>query len=104
MKVIIAGGRNYMLTENDFSKLEYLATKYGFSEIVSGGCSGADKGGEIFARKHNLKLKIFPADWKKHGRKKYIEAVLRKSSQLQLVTEIGPFGNSLSEQKKHLKT
>ena len=57
-----------MLTENDFSKLEYLATKYGFSEIVSGGCSGADKGGEIFARKHNLKLKIFPADWKKHGR------------------------------------
>jgi len=68
MKVIIAGGRNYHLTESDFAKLKALANKYGFTEIVSGGCSGADKGGEIFAQRNSLKLKVFPANWKKYGK------------------------------------
>ena len=35
---------------------------------------------------------------------KCIAAVLRKSLQLELVTEIGPFGNSLSEQKKTVQS
>ena len=35
--------------------------------------------------------------------KKYIGAVLRKSFQLELVAEIGPFENPLSAQKKQRK-
>ena len=41
---------------------------YPITEIVSGGCRGADSFGEDYARHYQLKLTIFPADWKTHGK------------------------------------
>lgn len=41
MKTIIAGGRDYRLTEAD---RQWLVTQ-GITEVVCGGCSGADTGG-----------------------------------------------------------
>lgn len=35
-------------------------------EIISGGASGADKLGEKFAKKYNIKTRAFPAEWNKH--------------------------------------
>lgn len=64
MKTIIAGGRNYQLTSEDFNLLETLD----ITEVVSGRCTGADMGGEEYAKSRGIPIKPFPADWNKHGR------------------------------------
>lgn len=64
MKTIIAGGRDYFLSREDFEFLKTLE----ISEVVSGGARGADKGGEIFATHNKIPLKIFAADWTKLGK------------------------------------
>lgn len=66
MKLIIAGGRDYQFTAADFASL--VAIK-GVTEVVSGGASGADKWGEVWARMDGIKLTVFPADWKNLGRR-----------------------------------
>lgn len=70
MKLIIAGSR-------DFTDFEYLNAHMNFAvppwykieEIVSGGARGADTLGEQFAQLNNIPLKVFSADWKRHGNK-----------------------------------
>ena len=49
MKVIIAGGRDYIFNQADFDVLDYIATKWSITEVVSGGAKGADAGGEKWA-------------------------------------------------------
>ena len=71
IKIIVAGGRNY--NDYEFLKLklnEVLANlpEDDEIEITSGGATGADQMGERFADEYGLKLKVFPADWNKHGR------------------------------------
>lgn len=71
MKIVIAGCRDY----NNYDEAEIFIEEvlHSFIDIneitiVSGNCTGADKIGEIFALKHNLKLEIHPAEWKKYGK------------------------------------
>ncbi len=66
MKLIIAGGRKYEFSCDDFENLDYLLTTEGITEVVSGGCSGADKEGEWWADFRCLKKKIIEADWDKY--------------------------------------
>ena len=66
IKLIIAGGRNYMFSREDIEKLDALVGKV--SEVISGGCAGADLEGEDWAATHNLPVKHFYADWKEHGK------------------------------------
>ena len=49
MKVIIAGGRDYILTPTDLEWLEALHKVWCFSEIISGAAKGADEAGEVWA-------------------------------------------------------
>mgnify|MGYP003335305129 CR=1 FL=1 len=71
MKVIIAGSRDItdisvvapILTEA-FVQLNIVKPP----EIVSGGAKGVDHIGEIFAKHIGYDLKVFPADWNKHGK------------------------------------
>lgn len=76
MKLAIIGSRNF----NDWFKLQrvlkpYLKlscsnmTEWWIEEVVSGGARGADKLGAQWAKANNLKLKEFPADWEKHGKR-----------------------------------
>ena len=72
IKVIVAGNRDFdnggiaifdstmswLLPEHDYVDLE----------IISGGCTGADAMAEVYAKKRNIPLKVFPADWKKYGK------------------------------------
>ena len=65
MKTIISGGRNYELTRKDVDFIWTLP----ITEVVSGHCnSGADYWGEMWAGNNNIPLKLFPADWEKHGK------------------------------------
>jgi hypothetical protein len=67
MKVIIAGGRdfdNYILLREKCDEL----IESNLTEIVSGGARGTDKLGEQYSKEKGFDLKIFPADWNKHGK------------------------------------
>jgi len=64
MKTIIAGGRDYKMQKSDFAELDLL----GITEVISGGCSGADKVGELYAMHRNLQVTTICADWRQYGR------------------------------------
>lgn len=64
MRTIIAGGRHYQLTGLDKNTLSALP----ISEVVCGGATGADEGGKQWAEENGIPVKMFPADWKKHGK------------------------------------
>ena len=71
MKIIIAGGRDFT-TEEHYELLKEVCSKTLSKctniEIVSGGAQGADALGERFAKEFNYDIKLFPANWKEHGR------------------------------------
>ncbi len=67
-KVIIAGSRVFNDWDLLYKKCLYYLKDKQDVEIVSGGCRGADKLGERFAREMGYKLTVFPADWDQHGR------------------------------------
>lgn len=69
MKLIIAGGRDYQFTDEDFSALDKLHEGAGIIEVVSGCARGADTCGEEWARRNGIPVKKFPADWKKYGKR-----------------------------------
>ncbi len=61
MKVIIAGSRqieDYCSVKNAIELSQFYV-----SEVVSGCARGVDKVGEYWARKHNIPIKRFPANW-----------------------------------------
>ena len=64
MKLIIAGGRDYVFNAKDIERLNSID---GITEVVSGGASGADYHGEKWAESKDIPIKKFPADWNKHG-------------------------------------
>lgn len=69
-RVIIAGSRNftdfYLLNETMTRLLSDVMTDN--LEIISGGCRGADKMGELYAKNWNVKYTVFSADWDKYGK------------------------------------
>lgn len=66
MRVIIAGSRDC----HDYDTLLEMIEECGWeiTEVVSGGAKGVDALGERWAAENGVPLKIFPADWEKHGR------------------------------------
>jgi hypothetical protein len=66
MKLIIAGGRNYRISNIDIAALNRIPN---VTEVVSGGCRGADKDGERWAKENKISIKVFNADWKAFGKK-----------------------------------
>jgi len=67
MKTIIAGGRDYLLTDEDIQKLDKIKSE--ITEVVSGAAKGVDACGELWGRQNNLPIKMFPADWKSYGKR-----------------------------------
>lgn len=71
LRILVCGGRHF----NDYDLLENtingVIAENGCEniEIVSGHCVGADRLGELYAKKHNAQVKIFPAEWKKYGKR-----------------------------------
>lgn len=68
LKVIIAGGRDISA---DTVSIPTVVRGSGFhiGEIVSGACpTGVDALGEEFAKKFDIPVRRFPADWETHGK------------------------------------
>lgn len=68
MKLIIAGGRDYYLTEADYAKLSALHREQGVTEVLSGCATGADTCGEEWAKRNGIVVSTHPALWRKHGK------------------------------------
>jgi len=64
MKVGVVGTRTF----NDYYRLEEELKKHNITELISGGCIGADKLAERYARSHKIPLKLFLPDWCKYGK------------------------------------
>lgn len=64
MKTIIAGCRDYTLTDNDKAFLSL----FNITEVVCGGAKGVDISGWHWAIENNIPVRMFPADWKAHGK------------------------------------
>ena len=67
MKVIIAGGRKFILRPHHYQWLDALHLQHKFTEVISGGASGVDTCGEIWARLNEIPVKRFPANWDELG-------------------------------------
>lgn len=69
MRVIVAGGRDFIDWEHTCLVLDHITTPLSNLEIVSGGARGADAQGERYAEDVGCHIRIFPADWDKHGKR-----------------------------------
>lgn len=68
MKLIIAGGRNYQLTEHDYGLLDEIHALHCVELVLSGGATGADLCGERWALSNGIPVDLHKADWKQYGR------------------------------------
>lgn len=67
MKVIIAGGRHFIGGLVHQLWLDNWQLMVGFTEVVSGACTGADAFGEAWAVRNGILVSKHPANWAKHG-------------------------------------
>ena len=68
MRVIICGGRDYLLCEYDLDCLNQLHERYKFTEVVHGGATGVDQEAGTWAATKEIPVKVFLPDWKAFGR------------------------------------
>jgi hypothetical protein len=66
MKVIIAGSRT--ITDAFLVRKAIEDSGFEITEVVCGGARGVDQMGELYARRHHLPVKYFPAHWKEFGK------------------------------------
>ncbi len=71
LRVIVAGSRDFNNYELLCDRLDFYLKRYPREriEIVSGRARGADRLGEEYAKSRGLRLKEFPANWDKFGKK-----------------------------------
>lgn len=69
MRTIIAGGRDFVPTNDDWSILDTLKDSIPITEVISGHAKGADSFGEAWADRNEIPLKIFLPDWDKYGKR-----------------------------------
>lgn len=69
MKVIVAGSRTITSQEVVGNAMRLFEEEIDhIDEVVSGHAVGVDSTGEYLAELEELPIKVFPADWERHGR------------------------------------
>ena len=66
MRVIVAGSRE--IRDIDLVFFAMASSKFPIRTVISGGARGVDTLGEQIAKKYNINLEIYPADWNTHGK------------------------------------
>ena len=72
MKVIIAGGRDWELSLGDFRFLDGLRSGLALcgdpiEMVISGGATGVDTDGELWAEKYSIPIRRFHPKWDEQG-------------------------------------
>lgn len=110
LRIIIAGSRDF----NDFEMLfknvetiqnEIITKRNDISEVViiSGTARGADKLGELYAERTNLKIKRFPADWNNLGKRAgYVRNAEMAKYAVKEVGVLIAFWDGISKGTKHM--
>ena len=100
-RVIIAGTRTFSDYELLESHVRYMLSRRSKSEveIVSGGAAGADALGERFARENGYRLRVFPADWEKYGRR---AGILRNQQMVDYADALIAFHDGTSRGTAHV--
>lgn len=99
MKVIIAGGRDFSDYESLKHYCKYLLKNQPDVEIVCGMARGADMLGKRYAEEHGLKVKKFPAQWNKYGKR---AGYLRNADMADYADSLIAFWNKKSKGTKHM--
>lgn len=99
MKAIIAGSRNFFDYDLLSQKLNPFIDHLEDVEIVSGTAAGADRLGERYAKEKGLKLKQFPADWNKYGKR---AGYLRNVQMAEYADCLFAFWDGVSRGTKHM--
>lgn len=68
MKVIVAGGRDFVPSTVHQAELEATLQQLGCTMVVSGAARGADTFGEQVAQDMGIPVRRFPAEWKVYGK------------------------------------
>jgi hypothetical protein len=68
-KVLICGGRDFRDTKLFDRQMCGFDNMISIGEIIHGGANGADTMAGCWAEQFNIPVSVYPADWKKHGRK-----------------------------------
>lgn len=69
MKLIVAGSRSVQDREFVFQRIFIFLMNKDVTEFVLGGCpTGPDEFALQYAKEYHHAVKLFPADWNKHGK------------------------------------
>lgn len=69
MRVLVCGGRNFDNYVAIYHALDDIQEERGpFTEVITGGASGADTWAESWAWMAKIPHRAFKADWRAHGR------------------------------------
>ena len=68
MRVLITGGRDFSDRALLFDALDRLHSIHGFTVLIHGDASGADRLSGEWAASKGIQVEARPAEWKKHGR------------------------------------
>lgn len=68
IKVLVCGGRKFNDPLTFGSWMYEIQKEDSISEIIHGGAEGADWHAGKYAEWQGIPVKVYPADWKKHGR------------------------------------
>jgi hypothetical protein len=63
MKVLVCGGRHYKDFKLVWRVLNAVHKKHGITQLINGGCSGADTFAKEWAEAGNVEPRTFKADW-----------------------------------------
>lgn len=69
MRVIIAGGRDFINRRKFAYAMEDISKDIKITEVVCGMCRGADMMGRGWAMAHDIPVKEMPADWNEYGKR-----------------------------------
>lgn len=68
MRVLVCGGRDFTNARLLYGALDRLAREVLVDCIIEGDARGADRMAGYWAKKNRVDLRLFPADWTKHGK------------------------------------
>lgn len=67
MNILVCGGRDYP-PANVVRTLNRILDPNDVDVVVHGDANGADTGADLWAKSHGILVRVFPPDWKRHGR------------------------------------